>query len=190
MTLKRFLSGRRINLLRGGVLVLGVVIAVELGLLLYYFHQESSKEPEEPQTITRTEVYYYPVYASRAPLTSRGTFDRPLTLGEERTFVVTAYSQRPEEGTEDGITFTELPVDYGIVAVDPRVIPLGSVLWIEGYGYALAADIGGAIRGNRLDVFFPDTQKALEFGRRECRVRLVQEGIVDESSKGSTNSIR
>src|SRR5690606_6605064 len=152
----------------------------------------SSKEPEEPEpkVITRTEVYYYPVYSSREPLVSRGTFEAPLALGEERTFIVTAYSQRPEEGTGDGIKYTELPVDYGIVAVDPRVIPLGSVLWIEGYGYALAADIGGAIKGNRLDVFFPDTQKALEFGRRECRVRLVQEGVVDESSKGSTNSTR
>jgi len=179
MTLKRLLSGRRINLLRGGILVLAVVIIVELGLLLYYFH----KEP-----ITRTEVYYYPVYASRPPLASRGTFEQPLTLGEERTFIVTAYSQRPEEGTEDGITFTGLPVAYGIVAVDPRVIPLGSVLWIEGYGYALSADIGGAIKSNRLDVFFPDTQKALEFGRRECRVRLVQEGIVDESSEDSADT--
>src|SRR5690606_7527698 len=48
-----------------------------------------------------------------------------------------------------GITYSGLKVRPGIVAVDPKVIPLGTYLYVEGYGEALAADIGGAIKGNR-----------------------------------------
>ena len=88
-------------------------------------------------------------------------------------FEVTAYSQRVEENTADGITFVGLPVDIGIAATDPSVIPLGSVIWVEGYGYAFVADIGGAIKGRRVDVFFHCTRAALEFGRQMRKVKII-----------------
>ncbi len=55
----------------------------------------------------------------------------------------------------DGITATGARLDVGIVAVDPRVIPLGTRLYIPGYGFAVAADTGGAITGNRIDLGYP-----------------------------------
>lgn len=69
-----------------------------------------------------------------------------------------------------GITAIGRPAGHGIVAVDPSVIPLGTKLYIPGYGFALAGDTGGAIRGNRIDLGFNSLRDALLFGRREVTV--------------------
>lgn len=61
----------------------------------------------------------------------------------------------------------------GHVAVDPEVVPLGSMLYVEGYGYALADDIGGAIRGDTIDVAMESYDEAIHWGRREVTVYLV-----------------
>lgn len=62
----------------------------------------------------------------------------------------------------------------GAVAVDPRVIPLGSKLYIEGYGYAKALDIGSSIKGNRVDLFFDSNSQALRWGRRTVTVYILE----------------
>jgi 3D (Asp-Asp-Asp) domain-containing protein len=56
------------------------------------------------------------------------------------------------------------------VAVDPRVIPLGTRLYIPGYGWAIAGDTGGDIVGNRIDLGFDSLRGAMEFGRRDITV--------------------
>lgn len=61
----------------------------------------------------------------------------------------------------------------GIVAVDPRVIPLGTRLYVEGYGYAVAQDTGGLIKGNRIDVFLDSEAEAIQWGRKAVTVRLL-----------------
>lgn len=61
----------------------------------------------------------------------------------------------------------------GLVAVDPRVIPLGTRLYIEGYGEAIAADTGGAIKGNIIDVYFETAAECYAWGRRNIRVRVL-----------------
>jgi len=58
-----------------------------------------------------------------------------------------------------------------VVAVDPNVVPLGTRLYIEGYGWAVAADTGKAIKGRRLDVWLPTKESCLQWGRRKVRVR-------------------
>jgi uncharacterized protein YabE (DUF348 family) len=63
--------------------------------------------------------------------------------------------------------------EVGMVAVDPRVIPMGSRLYIEGYGYGRAADTGGSIKGNRLDLFMEDRSQCLSWGRRTVKVYLL-----------------
>lgn len=70
-------------------------------------------------------------------------------------------------------TATGLNPRVGLIAVDPKVIPLGSRVYVDGYGYAIAADTGGAIRGNKVDVFFPTLRECLDWGRRPVRLYLL-----------------
>jgi 3D (Asp-Asp-Asp) domain-containing protein len=72
-----------------------------------------------------------------------------------------------------GITASGMKVELGVVAVDPRVIPLGTKLYVEGYGYSIAADTGGAIKGNKIDLYMETRQQALQFGRRNVTVYVL-----------------
>jgi len=69
-----------------------------------------------------------------------------------------------------GTTATGLPVGPGVVAVDPSVIPLGTRLHVPGYGDAVAADTGGAVRGAMIDVWLPTLAQARAWGRRSVVV--------------------
>jgi 3D (Asp-Asp-Asp) domain-containing protein len=71
-----------------------------------------------------------------------------------------------------GRTATGLPVGYGVAAVDPRVIPLGTHILVPGYGDAVAADVGGGIVGSRVDVWFPTEAQAHAWGLRTVRIAL------------------
>ncbi|MEA4900222.1 3D domain-containing protein [Desulfitobacterium sp.] len=70
-------------------------------------------------------------------------------------------------------TATGIEPREGIIAVDPRVIPLGTQVYVEGYGYAVAADTGGLIKGNIIDVFFPSFQRCINWGRRPVKVYVI-----------------
>lgn len=99
--------------------------------------------------------------------TSRGTMRfRKVTHME-----ATAYL--PTDGNGAGITATGITARRGIVAVDPNVIPLGTRLYIPGYGMALAADTGGAIQGNIIDLCVEDYGEAMQFGRRTVKVYIL-----------------
>ncbi|HEY3674919.1 MAG TPA: 3D domain-containing protein [Candidatus Tumulicola sp.] len=69
-----------------------------------------------------------------------------------------------------GMTAIGRRAGHGIVAVDPRFIPIGTKLFIAGYGWAIAGDTGGAIRGSRIDLGFDTDAEAMAFGRREVTV--------------------
>lgn len=78
-----------------------------------------------------------------------------------------------------GITASGTRAKYGTVAVDPRVIPLGTKLYIESvdgkyvYGYATAEDTGGAIKGHKVDLFYPSYNDCMQFGRRSVKVYIL-----------------
>ncbi|SIS62275.1 G5 and 3D domain-containing protein [Salimicrobium flavidum] len=74
--------------------------------------------------------------------------------------------------TATGVNLNTNP-NKKVVAVDPSVIPLGSRVWVEGYGTAVAADTGGAINGNRIDLHVPNKSEAFGFGRRSVEVRVL-----------------
>jgi 3D (Asp-Asp-Asp) domain-containing protein len=74
-----------------------------------------------------------------------------------------------------GITASGRRVEHGIVAVDRNVIPLGTRLYVENYGFAIAADVGGAIRGYKIDLYMSCLQEARRFGRRNIYVWILDD---------------
>lgn len=108
-------------------------------------------------------------------VTSRGqvSFSRAVKM------TATAYDvsyescgKRPGD-PQYGVTYSGLRVRPGIVAVDPRVIPLGTWLYVEGYGEALAADIGGAIKGNKIDLYYDNPSDVDRYGRKSVKVYIL-----------------
>jgi 3D (Asp-Asp-Asp) domain-containing protein len=91
----------------------------------------------------------------------------PPTVTGAGTMTVTATAY-----TLQGTTATGAPVGYGVVAVDPSVIPLGTRLTIPGYGEGVAADTGGAIQGAVIDLWFPTAADAAAWGRRTVTITL------------------
>jgi 3D (Asp-Asp-Asp) domain-containing protein len=73
-----------------------------------------------------------------------------------------------------GKTALGVPVQKGVVAVDPRLIPLGTKLHVPGYGAGLAADVGHAIKGRIIDLWFPSTAKARAWGRRTVTITVYR----------------
>ncbi len=96
-----------------------------------------------------------------------------ITLTGEWSMVATAYYAGGGGLNGNGITATGFRARKGIVAVDPSVIPLGTVIYIEGYGQALAADTGGWIKGNRIDLCYDSLDECYRYGRRKIYVYLV-----------------
>jgi peptidoglycan DL-endopeptidase CwlO len=87
------------------------------------------------------------------------------TSGRTLTVSATGYALR-------GRTATGIQTAPGVVAVDPSVIPLGTRMTIPGYGEGIAADTGGAVHGNTIDLWFPSTAQALQWGRRTVTITI------------------
>lgn len=94
------------------------------------------------------------------------------TYSKAITVNATAYT--PYDPGCTGITATGMRAGKGVVAVDPRVIPLGSKVYVPGYGVAVAADTGGAIKGNRLDVCYNTLSEAFGWGRKNVTVYVLE----------------
>lgn len=76
-----------------------------------------------------------------------------------------------------GITASGMKAQYGVVAVDKNVIPLGTKLYIEGYGYAVAGDTGGAIKGNKVDLYFDSYNECIKYGVKDVTVYVLGEQV-------------
>lgn len=74
--------------------------------------------------------------------------------------------------TKTGINLKKNP-GMKVIAVDPSVIKLGTKVHVEGYGYAVAGDIGGAIKGNKIDVFIPTKDAAYKWGRKNVKITIL-----------------
>ena len=74
----------------------------------------------------------------------------------------------------NGYTHTGVPAKRGVIAVDPRVIPLGTRVYVDGYGFGVAADTGSAIKGQRIDVCFDTHEEALAWGIRKVKVFILR----------------
>ncbi|MFJ5963147.1 LysM peptidoglycan-binding domain-containing protein [Bacillus sp. NPDC093026] len=97
------------------------------------------------------------------------------SVQKEVTVTATAYTAN--DGGISGITATGVNLNKNphakVIAVDPSVIPLGSKVYVEGYGEAIAADTGGAIKGNKIDVHVPSKSQAKNWGVKSVKVRIL-----------------
>lgn len=105
-------------------------------------------------------------------------FPKVTRVWKTYSMEATGYDPGPAANgsSNQAITSSGTRARFGIVAVDPQVIPLKSLLYVEGYGPAKALDIGGAIKGLRIDLCFNSTREAEAWGRRKTRV-FVLSGI-------------
>ncbi|MBM7555170.1 G5 and 3D domain-containing protein [Thalassobacillus pellis] len=129
-----------------------------------------TKEPEKERKIVAVSNTSGGTSNNDAP--SRGESHASKTLHMSAT-AYTANCAGCSGITATGINLKANP-NAKVIAVDPNVIPLGSRVWVEGYGYAIAGDTGGAINGNKIDLFMSSQSKAESFGRRTVEVRIIE----------------
>ncbi|WP_179860708.1 3D domain-containing protein, partial [Bacillus thuringiensis] len=108
--------------------------------------------------------------------------DKWLNMNEENESVEfyvesTAYSVEKSSPSE---RITAAGIDIGknpnikLIAVDPKVIPLRTKVYVDGYGEAIAGDTGGAIKGKKIDVLFPTDKEARQWGRKTVKIRILK----------------
>lgn len=155
------------NLISG---LIGVVLSIPLCIGAYNSHTNSVPIPVEIDYEYSEDPTYY-----AEPIILESTTEIVTEKKALGRFKVTAYCacEKCCPGTSDGLTYTETVATEGrTIAVDPNVIPLGSRLEVNGVEY-IAEDIGGAIKGNKVDIFFNSHDVALEWGVQEHDVYLL-----------------
>lgn len=118
------------------------------------------------------------VKLSEPPVAAEATPEEPVVI---HNYVATAYSLR-------GRTASGLMVSKGIIAADPRHLPLGSRVKIEAGSWSgeyLVADTGGMVRGKRIDIWTPSTREAMRFGRRTVKLTILSLGGKKRSAHSS-----
>lgn len=157
-----------------GVLLLFSVISYSKNL----FQQQDPKSQQPGQAVAQSTD----AAAKKDSTTAEAAVEQPhdvssvaVTVAEKAesdTFTATAYSLR-------GRTATGAAPTQGIIAADPRVLPLGSRVRIEAGSYSgeyVVADTGGAVRGKRIDIWTPSTRDAMRFGKRAIKLTVLQLG--------------
>lgn len=137
-------------------------------------NQEVQTEPVETNVqAAQTEPVKTNVQAVQTKAPAQSVNTEPA--GKEITVEATAYTADCKGCigiTKTGVNLKANP-NAKVIAVDPSVIPLGSKVYVEGYGYATAEDTGGAIKGNKIDVFIPGQNDAMNWGRKQVEVTII-----------------
>lgn len=123
------------------------------------FEQVIDEQTDKYLELVKAEEPMKTNYPKRSVGNFQLSFYTPHELGRPVEKLHTATGTRPKEGRT--------------IAVDRNVIPLGSTVYIEGFGYYIAEDTGGAIKGNRIDVFLMDYNKARQLGRKTAKVWVL-----------------
>lgn len=137
---------------------------------------------ENGKEVSRTLISEKKVRDKQDKVVAVGTKVAPVQVvsrgsetGEEfyvNSTAYTAFCNGCSGKTATGINLRANP-NVKIIAVDPRVIPLGTKVYVEGYGYAVAADTGSAIKGNKIDVFFATKSEAYRWGRKKVKIKIL-----------------
>jgi cystine transport system substrate-binding protein len=155
---------------------LATVIAARTARVAFVSHLEAKERVKRAQ-IAAWEARVHRAQQKSAQLTAAAA--PPVTASPTQTPVPAA---APAGGhaivvtstgySLPGHTATGIPVGWGVVAVDPSIIPLGTKLTIPGYGEAVAADVGSGVRGRDIDIWFPTLAQARAWGRRTLTITL------------------
>ena len=137
---------------------------------------------ENGKEVSRVVLNEKKLKDKRDKVVSVGTKAKPIQVasrgsenGKEIYVTSTAYTASCNGcsgTTATGVNLHANP-NAKVIAVDPRVIPLGSKVYVDGYGYAIASDTGGAIKGNKIDVFFPSKSDAYRWGRKTVKIKVL-----------------
>ncbi|MGG5462061.1 3D domain-containing protein [Clostridium sp. B9] len=123
------------------------------------------KEPVNKEVLKGTQEYQS---------LSRG--GENINFKKKLTVKSTAYTHEKgssQSYTASGMHVVRNPNGYSTIAVDPNVIPLGTKLYVDGYGYAIAADTGGAIKGNKIDLYFDTEEEVSNWGLRNLDIYIL-----------------
>ena len=160
----------------------------EVSLTIFYYNGQEVGRRESMRTVRRMRpkvvVYYMQLGQGDGPSVEQILADRakpgphhepPARYREILPMTSTAYEPGPQSCGKfaSGYTSAGYVAGYGVVAVDPDVIPMGTRLFIEGYGYAVAGDRGSAIDGNRIDLGFNTVDECYAWGRKEVQVYIL-----------------
>ena len=139
--------------------------------------EKSSSENKEVVEVKQTEESKSEERGTNNNDSASNSAESPdKEVAQELTMTATAYTATCEgcSGiTSTGINLLENP-DMKVISVDPSVIPLGSKVYVEGYGEAIAGDTGGAIVGNKIDIFIPKLEDAINWGVKEVNVKVYK----------------
>ncbi|MGG3496619.1 LysM peptidoglycan-binding domain-containing protein [Peribacillus simplex] len=136
--------------------------------------QSKPEEQSKPVEQSKPEEQSKPAEQSEPAETNNESKDQ-AGIKKEITVRATAYTadcQGCSGTTATGVDLKANP-DAKVISVDPSVIPLGSKVYIEGYGYATAADTGSAIKGNRVDIYIPNEKDAVNWGVKNVKLQVL-----------------
>lgn len=130
-----------------------------------------------PDQVTNTEEIAK--VETKPEATAKNVSEKPVSAppstGLELTVTATAYTaycKGCSGTTATGIDLRSNP-ERKVIAVDPSIIPLGTKVWVEGYGEAIAGDVGGAIKGHKIDVFIPSYESAMQWGVKKVKIKVL-----------------
>jgi len=163
-----------------GTLELGLTKVVQAGengikeikYRVTYENSKKAKTIEVSSKVIKQPVSRIVAYGTAGTISRGG---QTVRFKKAYEMSATAYYPGPESTGKwaDGYTSIGMKATFGIAAVDPKVIPLRSRLYIDGYGYAIAADVGSAIKGLRIDLCYDTREEALNWGRRKTKVYVL-----------------
>lgn len=136
---------------------------------------KAEQEAKRRAAAARNNVTTASSNQTAAPKSTSNTTQKSASTsaGEWRTVQATGYSTQQRGLSTHTATGIDLRVNPRVIAVDPRVIPLGSLVEVQGLGVYIAGDTGGAIKGNIIDIHYPTVGQALSWGRRNVKIRVI-----------------
>lgn len=141
--------------------------------------QAAAAQPAETKPAVQKEAKVEKAAPAPAPKQEKEPASRSnVSQSTAKELTVTATAYTANDGGMTGVTATGIDLKANknakVIAVDPNVIPLGSKVYVEGYGEATPADTGGAIKGNKIDVFVPSKSAAKNWGVKTVKVKVLK----------------